>query len=495
MEKEDLKKKILQSPLFWAFIAFGLTNLLYHYFRELLFWSDIISIIITYLMYMVTSQAISTKKFPLKFSIYYPLIFIVTFPILIIFQVHSPSLFIKALPNIIGVFEQTLAQCLVRFLFSLILLFFFYCIINYKEILNFFIRLFSTLFNFVKKISSKFLGLFKKPTFGAIILLIILIFALFNALIFGKIVVRESKNTINKEARMYLASAYAINNIYIFPLSKTFGFLSPATKPFYMVRNFLYNKGMNKLAPADGEREWWWFRIREQEFVNLYMKAMFDWNEKNVLPKDKADELIKMENEVYSHLLNIPNAKPYDKSLAKEKYFMFVETGYRYSTYFSYLPSEYYDVYKIDYTNRQIKHFENIYDVYLKYKDYALKNEKESIEFFNQNKKFAMRDSGLIIELLSNILSRLNKQDKLQCECIYYKPLAKSQLFILDYIKANNSRLSSTDFNELSYYTLAFDNYKKISNKCKYSKTYGYYKQYLEQLDKAKIYGYQKGAK
>lgn len=485
-DKDSNKNKILQIPLFWALLAWGLTNLLYFYHSELLLGADIISIITISFIYTLSAKSSITKKFILKFSIYYALLFILQFilnAIISIYSFHNISLIISNLTYIISVFDRTLVQSLVRFLFSLILLFFFYYIINYKIILNFFIRLFSALFNFVKKISSKFIGLFKNPSLGIIILLVILIFALFNVLIFGKIVVRESKNTINKEARMYFASAYAINNIYIFPLSKSFGFLSPITKPFYMVRNFLYDKGLNKLAPADGESEWWWGRIKEQEFVELYMQAMFDWNYKNILPRKKADELLRMEDEVYTHLLNIPNANPYDKSLKKENYLMFIETGYRYATYFSYLPHKLQRDYNIDYTDRQIRHFEKVYDTYLKYKDYALKNEKASIQFVPKDNKLTMREPEFISQLLWSLLSSLDKENNLSCDCEYLPVFTRTQSDILDYLINNSSKINYDYLLDLNLQLTPFAYSKKTEMRCKNSTNFKSYKKFLEKKD------------
>lgn len=311
-----------------------------------------------------------------------------------------------------------------------------------------------------------------------------ILFVGINVLIFVPVVFRESKDTINKEARIYLASAYTINKVYIFPLSNTFGFLSPVTKPFYMVRNFLYKKGMDKLAPADGEREWWWGRIKEQEFVELYMQAMFDWNYQNILPKKKADELLKMEDEVYTHLLSIPNAEPYDKSLKKEKYLMFIETGYRYATYFSYLPDEFLRDYNEDYTNIQIKHFKNVYDVYLKYKDFAIKNEKESIEFVPKSNELAMREPEFISQLLSHLLYSLDKKNNLSCDCEYLKVLTSTQSDILDYLIKNSNKISYDYLLDLDVQTTPFGYSKETEIRCQNSTTFKAYKKFLERKNK-----------
>lgn len=321
-------------------------------------------------------------------------------------------------------------------------------------------------------------------------ILFIVVFAIINLLIFGKIVLRESRNTINKEARIYLASAYAINKLYIFPLSNTFGFLSPITKPFYMVRNGLYKIGMSKLAADDGEREWWWGRIKEQEFVELYMQAMFDWNYQNVLPRKKADELLRMEDEVYTHLLRIPNAKPYDKNLAKEKYLMFIETGYRYATYVSYLPHEFLRDYKVDYTDRQIVHFKKVYGSYLKYSDYARVHEKESIQFVPKNNELAVREHAFTAQLLRILFSTLSKNNNLGCNNPYFKYLAISQQSILNYIiknNTNNRKMTFDSYCELSAQTLPFHGYKSLKLKCDKTTGYELYNSYINNLTSVDI--------
>lgn len=474
------KKQILQSPFLWALFALIIRYVFKYYVFSL---QEFLVLIIIPILYCITNKTLLTKKFIIRFSIFYPLLYFATFLItagISIYKVHNYNLVIQNMPNILNVLQMTLFQSICWFIVLNILLWSVYLCLNIKTFFNTISSKISGFNLNINPFFDKTFSFLKNKTFVTLIITIFSIFILLNLLIFGSVVSRESKGNINKEARIYLASAYAINKVYIFPLSNTFGFLSPVTKPFYMVRNFLYKKGMDKLAPADGEREWWWFRIREQEFVNLYMKAMFDWNEKNVLPKNKADELIKMEDEVYSNLLNIPNAEPYDKSLAKEKYLMFIETGYRYATYFSYLPYEYKKYYKTDYTNRQIKHFENFYNDYLKYKNYAYKKERDSISYIQKDAKLVNREPEFKSELLYNLLLSLYKKNRLSCECKYYQPLAQTQLYLLNYLTLNKSYLSFDEAQELRNQIDPFINSKVFRAQCQNSNTFKYYEKFIK---------------
>lgn len=316
------------------------------------------------------------------------------------------------------------------------------------------------------------------------VLIFIITFVIFNIFIFGAVLQRASKENMNREARMYLSSALAINKVYIFPLSNTFGFKSIITKPFYLARNLLYKIGMSKLDKNDGERLWWWWRIKEQEFVILYEKEMFSWNDWNVPSKEIADELIRMEDEVYHNLINIPNVKPYDKSLTKEKYLMFIDTGYRYAEYFSALPHQYNRNFDVDYSNLQIQHFENVYNVYLKYKNYAEKNEKESIKYFQQNEKLSMREPELVCFLLYQILLVDYQKGNLKCDNQYFKPFAQKQTYILDYILANYKKLNTVDYNGLTLHILPIGGYEEMKEICSGSKTFEVYKKYVDKRDK-----------
>lgn len=413
MEKvKNIINRAIQSPFIWALIA---VLIRFTYRGNVLAPSEFVTIITISILYCILNKTSLNKKFIIRFSIYYPLLFFalnLRLAVLSIYDFYNRNVLAEGMPAVLNMLQIVFFQCIFLLIALNIIFWSIYLIINFKKIFNRILEKTPKL-NINIKSNSFFSSIFsflKNKTFITVTLTILSVFILLNLLIFGSIISKESKGTINKEARIYLASAYAMNKVYIFPLSKTFGFLSPVTKPFYMTRNFLYKKGMDKLAPADGEREWWWFRIREQEFINLYMKAMFDWNEKNVLPKNKADELIKMEDEVYSNLLNIPNAEPYDKSLTKEKYLMFIETAYRYAIYFSYLPLNYKKDYYVDYSNKEITHFEKLYAVYLKYKNYVQTNEKESLQYIQKNDKLMMREYEFSSQLLRQLLSARNKK-------------------------------------------------------------------------------------
>lgn len=315
------------------------------------------------------------------------------------------------------------------------------------------------------------------------LIVVFIFFVGINVLIFVPVILKESKGNINKEARIYLISAGLVNNFYIIPLSEKFGFLNPMTKPFYMTRNFLYKKGMNKLALNDGEREWWWFRIKEKEFVLLHLETLLKWNPLNVLPKNKADELLRMEDEVYTHLLRIPDVKPYDKTLAKEKYMMFIETAYRYSFYAGILPGKFKNDYNLDYSDREIEHFEKLYNTYLKYKNYTEKQDKESLQFFIEKKKFETREPVFIAQTLYTLLSELYKKNALSCNCKYYEPLAQNQTFISNYLIKNYTHIDIETYNVLVAELYPFYDAQEISKKCRNSDAFIPYQKYLQKRE------------
>lgn len=152
----------------------------------------------------------------------------------------------------------------------------------------------------------------------------IVIFSIINLFIFTPIIVGQLKSPRYPVARAYLKSAYMVNLLYIFPLSKIFGYGNPLTWGFYPVKDILYKIGISKLPKDEGEREIWWFNVRFVEFkvvVQPTLSKSFTYNDKKYkpLPKWQVKSFEKWNNELYSHILSWQSAKISDPKLKKRK--------------------------------------------------------------------------------------------------------------------------------------------------------------------------------
>lgn len=88
-------------------------------------------------------------------------------------------------------------------------------------------------------------GKFQKIA-GAIVIFLVII----HLLAFGIPIVSQSYGKPYAKAKSYATAATTINIIYIFPLSKAFGYKNIFTLPFYSLRDYLYNKSIS-LYPVD----------------------------------------------------------------------------------------------------------------------------------------------------------------------------------------------------------------------------------------------------
>lgn len=282
---------------------------------------------------------------------------------------------------------------------------------------------------------------------------ILLIFFLYNFLIFSYIALKASKEPIYPEARMYLRSAEKINNLYIFPLSRSFGWESPITIPFYAIRDYLYNKGLSKLPVNEGEKEIWWYKIRYIEFRELVEKNLEEYC-LNKYPQqylyDKKDDFIKWNNELYSHIEPMAKAKIKDKEFRKQKLAVFVDLAvlsqgedYCLSTALELQrqgkfmwPSSRAGVRP---NIKEVLKFDKVYNLYISLLDYSKKYEKDSYDYFLMNRK--LWGLELSHNIAQSILLVKFYDYTLDCNDKYLKIFVDAQKEIRDYYYINADSL------------------------------------------------------
>ena len=162
-------------------------------------------------------------------------------------------------------------------------------------------------------------------------------FVIFNLFVF-LIAILCSGIIINRPypvAKAFMISASSLNTIYIFPLSKIFGWGNPLTWPFYIARDSLYNVGMLFFPKNEGEREIWWFNIRWNEYIQVEYDEAVKYGvftKRGEYPRYKIPMLQNWEQELYVHIEPFANAKISDPELKKEKLSRFVDLArFRYT--------------------------------------------------------------------------------------------------------------------------------------------------------------------
>lgn len=315
-----------------------------------------------------------------------------------------------------------------------------------------------------------------------LIITTIAVFLLFNTVFFGRMLYNASNEPINKEARAYLHSAEGVNVLYIIPLTKTFGFDNILTVPFYSIRDYLYQKGLGKLKPDDGEREYWWWRIRFNEFYSIYVPFVSRWEEYTPLPTNS--QFIKLknkENEVYNHIKLLIHSKPYDKTELKDKYYMLTQSVYYYTDYMFFYESKYKRILHIDINDKKLHRLKDIYEAYESYKEYARKYESEGVKQLYSKPNLKIRESLAEAHILRELLESTYSQPVYNCDSPYMDELIKNQYKLLDYLYKYGDKLNVFEYNNFAF-DLRIYTTKETEEKCKKSNSFQKWDKYADKL-------------
>lgn len=308
---------------------------------------------------------------------------------------------------------------------------------------------FKNTFNFVN-----FKNIFKKSLKG--FTYFIVIFSIINLLIFTPIIIGQLKSPRYPVARAYLKSAYMVNLLYIFPLSKIFGYGNPLTWGFYPVKDTLYKIGISKLPKDEGEREIWWFNIRFVEFkvvVQERLNHSYTYNDEQYkpLPSWQMRSFEKWNDELYSHILSWSSVKISDPKLKKEKLTRFLDLAE------TYISSTYVLGMKTQITEKSYKKEEhkynlpgpkpnvvknniNVINIFNNLKLNSAKYDKESYNFFEKNKKYE-EDKFLYEAALDLLESKAQWGPSISCESPEVTILGNSHKNLMNYYNNNQKSL------------------------------------------------------
>lgn len=298
----------------------------------------------------------------------------------------------------------------------------------------------------------------KNLVIGLIIVAVIALFYAISTFLTFKVAIdNATKGTMYKEARAYMAAAEEMNNLYIFPLSHMTHWEHPITKPFYAIRDKLYNKGLSMFPKDEGEREIWWYKIRYVEFRELVEDNLVAYQLKKdyAIPKfvyKKINRFHDWDNELYSHIQPIANAKITDPKFAKFKLDMFVQLARLYVSMDSLLVLEPREIAyqktgnpipQINWvSDKEVEKYNKIYQTYLNLLEYSKKYDKSSYDYFYNDVNRRMWGWFLAHEVSKNIMMSRFYNNELICNDFYLKLYNDNQKLMRDYYAKNEKKLS-----------------------------------------------------
>lgn len=286
------------------------------------------------------------------------------------------------------------------------------------------------------------------------LIVILLIFVGINVLTFTAIVKKQLKSPLYPEARAYMACAEKINDMYILPLSHMTHWEHPITKPFYAIRDKLYNKGLSLFPKNEGEREVWWYKIHFLEYLDLVDNNLYAYQRKfdYAIPKfvfSKVNRFHDWDNELYSHIQPMANEKITDKELQKYKLNRFVEVAESYVSEDSLLvlvpgfkqtwkgPPLIHWV-----SDKEVEKYDKVYQTYINLLEYSKKYDKPSYDYFYNDITNRMAGWFLAYDVSKEIMMSRFYNDKLICDDFYLKLYNDNHKIMKDYYDKNGGNLS-----------------------------------------------------
>lgn len=333
----------------------------------------------------------------------------------------------------------------------------------------------------------------RKLLLGLIVLAVILIWWVFSTFLTFKVAIDSAtRNTEYKEARAYMASALVINLRYIYPLTKIGGWDDPIIKPFYLLRDKLFDIGYSKFPKDEGEKEFWWYTVKFQEYERCESPALGEWttyaNPRKYL-NSKKDKFIKGVDDLYKHIDLLASAKITDKTdklLAKQKLVEFVILARRYQDSDFILKSkleedreaklgisENYAI--LPYSD--VPKYEHVYDTYINLLSYSKQHEKESYDYFYSNPVHWLGGDIMAFKVIDDALMSKLYNNKLDCNDKFIKIFTDYHREIREFASKNenNTRISHRLLMDAG--TVALNVEMLLAYKCQYNP---YMKDYIQ---------------
>lgn len=311
-------------------------------------------------------------------------------------------------------------------------------------------------------------------------------FLIFNLTVFFLVGFSNSLFRPHPIAKFFMSNAVAVNSLYIFPLNKVFGWDNILAKPFYPVRELLYQTGLRFLPKDDGEREIWWFAVKFKEFQ--WYSSLFMHKEHAYYQVPKIKKILDFYNEIYSHIEPLTTLKIKDENMRSKRYNIAVGVLYEYASSYpffnfsiikkiakekeSFIKEEYKLFFKSIYIEGEnyIERLEYLLEEFAKFREYTETNEPEGLIHFSKTKRY-YEDTLLITNITDSILEEKDEFNSIKCDDPIIRLFAisryKSKMYMYDTsipIKDRNIRIR--------YNTMIFRPYRNrlrsMCPSCKY---------------------------
>lgn len=326
----------------------------------------------------------------------------------------------------------------------------------------------------------------KKKLTVLIVLIIIILFYVISTFITFKIAINfATRNTEYKDARAYMVSALMVNKQYIYPLTDVFGWDRIIIKPFYFIRDKLFDIGYSKFPKDEGEKEFWWYTVKFNEYEKHSSQAL---TFKRCL-SSKQDKLIYLVDDLYKHIDLLANAKitnKTDKLLAKQKLVYFTTLARRYQDSNSILKYTFF----IDNQAKlglkgataiipieDVKKYEHIYDAYINLLSYSKTHEKESYEYFYSDPVHWLFGDIMAYKVIDNALMSKLYNNKLDCNDKFIKIFTDYHRKIREFASRNENNPKISHRLLIDAGTVAINEDPILAYKCQNSP---YMKDYIQ---------------
>ena len=292
------------------------------------------------------------------------------------------------------------------------------------------------------------------------ILCILLIFILINVNIFMPIIREELKKETYPKENAMVKSAELINERYIIPASKRHNINSILIVPYKLIRNKLYNQAVKTLPKNSALKEQWWFNIKFKE-LNQWWNYI-DWannsSKTRVFPKNKLDYkyINSLNDEVYSHIVNMKNIKP-DENISNADIFkmMLYEIKY-YNLADNYSKNcQYLDKKGLYQTKCHQKEYEYIVERNEKLINLIdeLKNDIKSrnINDYNKiNETMKGLENTVKIRLYSSVLKYYDDLNVIDCNTLPIDKLPELKIDLNNYLNNNKDNIPYEQYMEVN---------------------------------------------
>lgn len=267
-----------------------------------------------------------------------------------------------------------------------------------------------------------------------------------------------------KEKAMNRA-AIVLNEFYIFPLSKIFGNKNLLTKPFYFVRDKLYNKAYSMYPPNEPEREVQWYAVRFTEYDKLYGSMFLKYSKNHPEKIIGNKDLFNWTDEIYYHLNLLSKGSFKDPYFKKYRFGMYSNALWNYlsdrSILFNLTKNN--DPYFLNDSemNRLKKLISNSIDL----EAFCKKNEPSGIDYWNTDKFWYT--NLIYFKAVIPIINNEIKKNKFNCSSPYLEIYMENYKILTSDL--NNSQIPSENkklINKILNYVLSENILNNYKNKC-----------------------------